>query len=39
MPPVPVVPDSLAALLSLLRPCFTAPTWEMKPTSSQQKMS
>jgi len=29
MPPVPVVPDSLAALLSLLRPCFTAPTYDI----------
>ena len=28
MPPVPVVPDSLAALLSLLRPTFTAPTFD-----------
>lgn len=28
MPPVPVVPDSLAALLSLLRPCFTAPSYD-----------
>ena len=29
MPPVPVVPDSLAALLSLLRPVFTAPTYDI----------
>jgi len=29
MPPVPVVPDSLAALTSLLRPCFTAPSFDI----------
>ena len=29
MPPVPVIPDSLAALLSLLRPCFPAPTYDI----------
>ena len=28
MPPVPVVPASLAALLSLLRQAFTAPTYD-----------
>ena len=28
MPPMPVVPDSLAARLSLLRPTFTAPTFD-----------
>ena len=28
MPPMPVVPGSLAALLSLLRPSFTAPTFD-----------
>jgi len=28
MPSAPVIPDSLAALLSLLRPCFTAPSFD-----------
>jgi len=29
MPPAPVVPDSLLTLTSLLRPCFTAPTFDI----------